>query len=143
MEDYVHLEPDLLAFWKQPKSERSVLLQEWHEELLSSVKDDLKDKMREYDALSKEKATISMERDLDILKDARVIGATTSGAAKYRDLLALTSPGIVIVEEAGEVLEAHVLAALTERSPSSNETKHLILIGDHLQVSHKLWFFSA
>ncbi|CAG8488734.1 11582_t:CDS:10 [Funneliformis caledonium] len=35
---------------------------------------------------------------------------------------------IIIVEEAGEVLEAHILSALT---PS---TQHLILIGDHLQL---------
>jgi superfamily I DNA and/or RNA helicase len=41
--------------------------------------------------------------------------------------------GIVLVEEAGELLEAHVLTSL---SPS---TKHLILIGDHKQLRPKVW----
>lgn len=51
---------------------------------------------------------------------------------------------IVVVEEAGEVFEAHILASL---APT---TEHLILIGDHeqlrpkpqlyaLQESHGLW----
>ena len=40
--------------------------------------------------------------------------------------------GVILVEEAGEVLEAHVLAALT---PS---TKQLIMIGDHQQLRPKV-----
>ena len=39
---------------------------------------------------------------------------------------------MIIVEEAGEVLEAHVLSSL---QPT---TKHLILIGDHQQLRPKL-----
>ena len=38
---------------------------------------------------------------------------------------------IVVVEEAAEVLEAHVLAALAP------QTQHLILIGDHEQLRPK------
>ncbi len=44
----------------------------------------------------------------------------------------------MIVEEAGEVLEPHVLSALSQDSRSSKETKHLILIGDHLQLRPKV-----
>lgn len=40
-----------------------------------------------------------------------------------------------MVEEAGEVLEGHILTALTERKEDSNETDHLILIGDHFPLS--------
>jgi superfamily I DNA and/or RNA helicase len=40
-------------------------------------------------------------------------------------------PQIVMVEEAGEVFEAHVLAAL------SRATEHLILVGDHEQLRPK------
>jgi hypothetical protein len=47
--------------------------------------------------------------------------------------MSLCAPaGIVLVEEAGELLEAHVLTSL---SPS---TKHLILIGDHKQLRPKV-----
>src|SRR6185437_1612241 len=37
-------------------------------------------------------------------------------------------PKIIVCEEAGEVLEAHILSALT------STTQHLILIGDHNQL---------
>ena len=43
-----------------------------------------------------------------------------------------TQVGVILVEEAGEVLEAHVLAALTPA------TKQLIMIGDHLQLRPKV-----
>ena len=41
-------------------------------------------------------------------------------------------PEVVLVEEAGEILEAHVLASL------SKNCKHLIMIGDHKQLRPKI-----
>lgn len=72
-----------------------------------------------------------------VAKDARVIGMTTSYAACNTSTNKMLKPGIVIIEEASEVLESHVLAALTR------ETKHVIMIGDHKQLkpqvsSHEL-----
>ncbi|KAM4012467.1 LOW QUALITY PROTEIN: NFX1-type zinc finger-containing protein 1-like [Anomaloglossus baeobatrachus] len=66
--------------------------------------------------------------DLQILKEATVIGMTTTGAAKYRRILQEVEPRIVIVEEAAEVLEAHTITTL------SVACQHLILIGDHQQL---------
>ncbi|KAI8351956.1 AAA domain-containing protein, partial [Mortierella sp. GBAus27b] len=63
-----------------------------------------------------------------ILRRTSVIGMTTSGAAKYQRLIEAVAPRIIICEEAGEVMESHILATL------SNSTQHLILIGDHLQL---------
>lgn len=54
---------------------------------------------------------------------------TTTGAAKFRNILQEVKPPVVIVEEAAEVLEAHTITTL------SDACKHLILIGDHQQVS--------
>ncbi|XP_066147854.1 NFX1-type zinc finger-containing protein 1-like isoform X2 [Euwallacea fornicatus] len=66
--------------------------------------------------------------DTQIMSNSLVLGMTTTGAARLRSSLqALKSP-IVIVEEAAEVLESHIVAALT------NNCQHLILIGDHLQL---------
>lgn len=39
---------------------------------------------------------------------------------------------VIVVEEAAEVLEAHILTSLT------SATEHLILIGDHLQLPPKV-----
>ncbi|VDK44724.1 unnamed protein product [Anisakis simplex] len=57
-----------------------------------------------------------------------IIGATTTGAAKNRSLLQRIGCPIVIVEEAAEVLEAHILSSIVE------SCKHAILIGDHQQL---------
>lgn len=65
------------------------------------------------------------------LKAVKVIGCTTTGAAMYKDVLERVSPKVVIVEEAGEVLEAHILTSV------SDATKQLILIGDHMQLRPK------
>ncbi|GFH22994.1 uncharacterized protein HaLaN_20538, partial [Haematococcus lacustris] len=63
-----------------------------------------------------------------VLKKARVIGCTVTGAASHKALLDALQPGVLLVEEAGELLEAHVLTSL------STKTKHLVLIGDHKQL---------
>lgn len=73
-------------------------------------------------------AEIRRREDLCVLKNARVIGMTTTGAAKYRQVLQELKPRLVIVEEAAEVLEAHIITTL------SRDCQHLILIGDHQQV---------
>jgi hypothetical protein len=57
-----------------------------------------------------------------------VIGVTTSGLAKFREMLSSVGSKVVLCEEAGEVLEAHTLVALMPH------LQHFILIGDHLQL---------
>ena len=54
------------------------------------------------------------------MAQVRIIGCTTTGAAKYKDLLQNPSiaPSVVLVEEAGEVLEAHTLTCLSPRTES-------------------------
>ncbi|XP_037052517.1 NFX1-type zinc finger-containing protein 1-like isoform X2 [Bradysia coprophila] len=63
-----------------------------------------------------------------ILQQAQVVGMTTTGAAKYNTVLRMMQSKIVIVEEAAEVLESHIITSLTEHC------EHLILIGDHQQL---------
>lgn len=53
---------------------------------------------------------------------------TTTGAASLKELVRALGARVLIVEEAAEVLESHVLAAL------SPETCHVIMIGDHEQL---------
>uniref|UniRef100_A0A8C2BR21 Zinc finger, NFX1-type containing 1 n=1 Tax=Cyprinus carpio TaxID=7962 RepID=A0A8C2BR21_CYPCA len=71
---------------------------------------------------------IRRREDLCVLQQARVVGMTTTGAAKYRQALQELQPRLVIVEEAAEVLEAHTITTL------SKACQHLILIGDHQQL---------
>ncbi|XP_071379095.1 NFX1-type zinc finger-containing protein 1 [Centroberyx affinis] len=73
-------------------------------------------------------ADVRRHESLCLLKEAKVIGMTTTGAAKFRKALQEVSPRLVIVEEAAEVLEAHTITTL------SKACQHLILIGDHQQL---------
>lgn len=95
----------------------------------------------EYDVLEKlERVTISFsdiqvnlggiktEVNLRVLRQANIIGVTTSGLAGKIELLQAVRPKVLICEEAGEILEAHLLTSLL---PS---LEHLILIGDHQQL---------
>ena len=66
-----------------------------------------------------------------VMKGADVIGMTTTGAAKHHHIFQQVFPKIVVVEEAAEVFESHILTSL---SPS---VQQLILIGDHKQLRPK------
>ncbi|XP_020904024.1 NFX1-type zinc finger-containing protein 1 isoform X2 [Exaiptasia diaphana] len=81
-----------------------------------------------YETELKKLYEISQDDDLKIMRNARVIAMTTTCAARYHAILQRISPKIVLVEEAAEVLEAHILTSI----PFGCE--HLILIGDHQQL---------
>ncbi|XP_061584227.1 NFX1-type zinc finger-containing protein 1, partial [Cololabis saira] len=81
-----------------------------------------------YQGLVDRLTDVKRQEDLHVLKKAKVIGMTTTGAAKYRKALQKLRPRLVIVEEAAEVLEAHIITTL------SSACQHLILIGDHQQL---------
>lgn len=66
--------------------------------------------------------------DYAICENCSIVGMTTTGAAKYNALVRKIQPKIVIVEEAAEIIEAHLLAALTPT------VKQLILIGKRPRV---------
>ncbi|KAE8358023.1 hypothetical protein BDV27DRAFT_169851 [Aspergillus caelatus] len=68
------------------------------------------------------------ELDLRCLRNADVIGVTTTGLARNLNMLRRLQSKVIICEEAGEVLEAHLLSSLL---PSAEQ---VILIGDHQQL---------
>merc|ERR1719376_472191 len=71
---------------------------------------------------------LKAQEDSEVMREATVIGMTTTGAARYQKVLGDLRPTIVIIEEAAEVLEGHIVTSL------SQHCQHLILIGDHLQL---------
>ncbi|RIA98473.1 hypothetical protein C1645_870713 [Glomus cerebriforme] len=111
--------------WKMSRQERRKLHDYWranfYEEKLSILQENHEKTRQKMNELYDEE-----RRRILLTKD--VIGMTTSGAAKFQKLIRYIDPKIIVCEEAGEVLEAHILSALT---PS---TQHLILIGDHNQL---------
>ncbi|PTU24827.1 hypothetical protein P175DRAFT_0450803 [Aspergillus ochraceoroseus IBT 24754] len=80
---------------------------------------------------------VSEELSLRCLRSADVIGVTTTGLARNLNMLRCLQSKVVICEEAGEVLEPHLLTSLL---PS---TEHLILIGDHQQLRPQIQNYST
>ena len=96
----------------------------------------LKDKkfhwwFEQFNDACREYRDMDQQQDRHALERVHVIGMTTTGAAKYQHVLHMVKPKIVIVEEAAEVLESHIVSCLTA------STQHLILIGDHKQLRPK------
>ncbi|GAB5585544.1 hypothetical protein Unana1_00444 [Umbelopsis nana] len=84
--------------------------------------------MKQYTSLSRDFKKIRTATDAKICKRNRVIGMTSTAAAKYHDLLEAIKPRVIILEEAGEMLESHIVSAI----PTS--AQHVILIGDQQQL---------
>jgi hypothetical protein len=126
------MEPDVADniddVWKLPGNLRLGLYLHWCSTHLESqdikVQNVLKDLKLNYDFLDE----INKKIDYETIKNSEIIGLTTTGAAKYHNLIQMVKPNIVIVEEAAEVLEAQIVTALTENC------EHLVLIGDHKQL---------
>ncbi|KAL5510866.1 hypothetical protein EMCRGX_G006477 [Ephydatia muelleri] len=93
---------------------------------------DFKDFLRRYEETRKTYESAQCETKLRILRGAKIVGITTTRAAIHQRLLNLLKAPVVLVEEAAEVLEPNLLAALNPH------VKHLILIGDHLQLKPKI-----
>ena len=103
----------------------------WEEQRVMYLQSENRKLVRDYTEKCKMLESLRQLEDGDTLEAADVVGMTTTGAAKYQHVLHHIKPKIVIVEEAAEVLEAHIVSAL------SAGTQHLILIGDHKQLRPK------
>ncbi|POR37531.1 NFX1-type zinc finger-containing protein 1, partial [Tolypocladium paradoxum] len=72
------------------------------------------------------------QNDVQTLQQKRAIGCTTTGAAKHPHLIRAAKPDVILVEEAGEIMESHILTAMVPT------VEQLILIGDHKQLRPKV-----
>ena len=123
--------PNVLAaadIWNMDAPYRQALLTNWRGEIMKGLVADMCNVGRDYNKAHDELMHRARESTVTILKQKRIIGCTTTGAAKYTEDLAAVSPDVLLVEEAGEILESHILTAL------GANTKQMILIGDHKYV---------
>ncbi|RUP50778.1 P-loop containing nucleoside triphosphate hydrolase protein [Jimgerdemannia flammicorona] len=114
--------------WHMSLSERKRLVESWKPTVMKSMQRELPGLLQKCDRLLDNLQDKRSGTTLDVFRNSSIIGMTTNGAAKYRDLLRKVGPKVIVCEEAGEVLESHILTAL------SPHTEHLIMIGDHLQL---------
>lgn len=116
---------DFAHIWKSNPVDRKVKLAGWKEAILKEQVEIIQELAQEHDLVQGELEAKYDERDGIVMASKKIIGCTTTAAAKYRTQIQAAKPDVLLVEEAGEILESHVLTAL----PSS--VKQMILIGDH------------
>ena len=110
------------------KFDRWRLYDYWKEQYIEKLCNQLRARFEEYLVQCKEYKTAKQEEDFNVLEKVDLIGMTTTGAAKYQHIIQRVKPKIVVVEEAAEVMECHIVSCLTAA------TQQLILIGDHKQL---------
>ena len=120
--------------WQMRPRDRITTFNTWRIEILKERAARVGESGAKYNASIEQIDSVWMERDLKVIREKRIIGCTTTAAAKYVQALQSISPGVLLVEEAGEILESHILTAL------GPETKQLILIGDHKQLRPKVHY---
>lgn len=123
--------PEFLSVWDIPSHEREAFGNKWVKSLREEHTDNLKDSIKRLMEVHHKLDALDNETKCAFIKTKNVIGCTTTAAAKYASLIKAAEPEYILVEEAGEILEAHVLTAL---GPA---TRGLILIGDHKQLRPK------
>ncbi|MEO0684850.1 MAG: AAA domain-containing protein, partial [Cyanobacteria bacterium J06649_11] len=84
--------------------------------------------LRSYEELCKQKVELENQHTAEVLRSKQIIGATITGASINQSLLKEIQPQIIVVEEAAEVLEPQLVAAI------GTWTEYMLLIGDHQQL---------
>lgn len=111
---------------------RKKYIEDWASAIRQEKADIVQELSREYNDIQERMEGCFNENKVQILLEKRIIGCTTTAAAMHTKLITSAQPDVVVVEEAGEIQESHILTALT---PS---VEQLILIGDHKQLRPKI-----
>lgn len=114
--------------WKIVPDQRREHVSRWFSQLAQERVERVEELLGRYNQNQEQLDDLFRQGQTKTLHSKRIIGCTTTAAAMYHKIIRNAQPDIVLVEEAGEILESHVLTAL---SPS---VKQLILIGDHKQL---------
>ncbi|CAI6083594.1 unnamed protein product [Clonostachys chloroleuca] len=121
-------ELQLVNLFDMSHLERRKIYYHWVETLRDPIIEKMTELHREYTTASEQRDRIRGDTDLRCLQQADVVGVTTTGLARQLETLRKLRSKVMVCEEAGEVLEAHMLTALLPSLESG------ILIGDHLQL---------
>ena len=122
--------PELLSvpLKEMSASERTAIHKYWVQQRTNQLNNNLLCSLDSFYASKSSLDKCHQELDLRCLLQAHVIGVTTTGLARSMDVLRRVRAKVIICEEAGEVLEAHILTTLLPG------VEHAILIGDHEQL---------
>ncbi|XP_066151300.1 NFX1-type zinc finger-containing protein 1-like isoform X2 [Euwallacea fornicatus] len=111
-----------------PVRTRWQLYQHWMKKYEAYMTEEMEALIAEYQPIYQNFNRIQEKNNLDLMKHQIIIGMTSTMAARMHSILEIIQCPIVIVEEAAELLEAHIIPVLTKHC------QHVILIGDHKQL---------
>jgi hypothetical protein len=120
------------SVWEMSPHARAAARDRWRVEVLKDMVSETYEIAEEFNQCQQRLQQLNDERNTHIICEKRIVGCTTTGAAKYASDVQTAAPDVLLVEEAGEILESHILTAM------SPKTKQLILIGDHKQLRPKV-----
>lgn len=126
------LHPKAKVVWDMPQSVRHEHRRSWLRALSEEHVQAVEELSRQFNEVQGKIDVQFSEADAHTMLQKKIIGCTSTGAAKYDRLIRAAQPDVVLVEEAGELLEAHILTSL---APT---VKQLVLIGDHKQLPPKI-----
>lgn len=121
-------EQSKLDLWTLDMNERWRLYKAWIQKLRINFEQKKKELMYDFEVENNKYMIEKQMENTEIVSRCSLVGMTTTGAAQNIDLLRQVQPRIVVVEEAAQVFEQHIIGCLTEG------LQHLILIGDHQQL---------
>ena len=123
--------PNITDVWRMRPNDRWALYHYWVRNYTTYLQAQLAEHEQKFKELCSQLEEANDVEKFHVLRTAAVIGMTTTGAAKHQHVLQRVKPKILIVEEAAEVLEAHIITSLNA------SCQQLILIGDHQQLRPK------
>ncbi|KAK8073961.1 hypothetical protein PG994_004860, partial [Apiospora phragmitis] len=117
--------------WDIEQKFRGAIYEHWQKRLVEGKKAAFRDLLANNMRLIKNLKSNRCLQDSRSIKNMqiKVVGCTTTGLSKYRDLIASLQPLVLLVEEAAQSREAQITAALL---PSLQQ---LVLVGDHQQLA--------
>ena len=120
------------TIWAIAPAERRSLQSKWTRTMIEERAEAVQNIVGLLDDNQEKLEKFFKEQNVEILNSKRIIACTTTAAARYNTLIRAARPDTVLIEEAGEILECHILTALT------STVKRLVLIGDHKQLRPKI-----
>ncbi|KAK6358043.1 hypothetical protein TWF730_007397 [Orbilia blumenaviensis] len=121
-----------LPAWSLNLSERYKLFEHCQQSVVDELTQKLQASLELFASNKKLLTSLFLDTDRKHLENVDILGITTVGLVNNSELVRTLPAKVMVCEEAGEVLESHILTALL---PS---IEHLILIGDHLQLRPKI-----
>ncbi|PHH50118.1 Helicase required for RNAi-mediated heterochromatin assembly 1 [Ceratocystis fimbriata CBS 114723] len=103
----------------------------WLKKLAEAGRDSVWNLIKEITLLSRACNRSRQHRNAAVVRASKsnVLGCTTTGLTKFRELIEHVRPRVMLIEEAAETREANIIAA-----PLSS-VEQMILVGDHMQLA--------